>query len=78
MALRILMCVPEAASVGGLFHFNPATVAIGKHAPGNERNILEAEQLALKIIANSTSYGIFIELNVENPLKRADLKRCMS
>ena len=29
MALRILMCVPEAASVGGLFHFNPATVAIG-------------------------------------------------
>ncbi len=27
---------------------------------------LEAEQLALKIIANATSYGIFIELNVED------------
>ena len=37
-----------------------------KHAPGDERNTLEAEQLALKIVANSTSYGIFIELNVED------------
>ena len=26
---------------------------------------LKSEQLALKILANATSYGIFIELNVE-------------
>lgn len=31
-----------------------------------DRSNLDAEQLALKIIANSTSYGIFIELNVED------------
>lgn len=28
---------------------------------------LEAEQLGLKILANATSYGVFIELNVEEP-----------
>src|SRR5208337_4898915 len=28
---------------------------------------LESEQLALKILANATSYGIFIELNVDDP-----------
>lgn len=28
---------------------------------------LDSEQLALKILANATSYGIFIELNVEEP-----------
>jgi hypothetical protein len=37
-----------------------------KSATGAERAILDTEQLALKIIANSTSYGIFIELNIED------------
>lgn len=35
--------------------------------PQGELDRLDAEQLALKILANSTSYGIFIELNVEEP-----------
>ena len=34
-------------------------------AVGDERDALETEQNALKIAANSTSYGIFIEVNVE-------------
>ena len=46
-----------------------------KQAPGDERNTLEAEQLALKIVANSTSYGIFIELNVED-LPSAEDRLC--
>ena len=32
--------------------------------PGAERDRLDAEQQALKIIANATCYGIFVELNV--------------
>ena len=36
-------------------------------ADGVELKRLESEQLALKILANATSYGIFIELNVEDP-----------
>lgn len=32
---------------------------------GDERVRLDAEQLALKITANATSYGIFVELNVQ-------------
>jgi len=35
-------------------------------ATGAERDRLDSEQHALKILANSTSYGIFIEVNVEN------------
>lgn len=35
-------------------------------APSVEIDRLDAEQLALKILANATSYGIFIELNVED------------
>jgi hypothetical protein len=35
------------------------------NASGPERNRLADEQLALKILANATSYGMFIELNVE-------------
>ena len=34
-------------------------------ASGPERDHLDAAQMALKILANSTSYGIFFELNVE-------------
>ena len=36
-----------------------------KNAPPDEREALEAEQLALKILANATSYGSFVEFNVE-------------
>jgi hypothetical protein len=36
-------------------------------ADGAELKRLESEQLALKILANATSYGIFIELNVDDP-----------
>jgi hypothetical protein len=35
-------------------------------APNIELDRRDAEQLALKILANATSYGIFIELNVED------------
>ena len=38
-------------------------------AAGAERDELETEQNALKIAANSTSYGIFIEVNVETGAK---------
>jgi hypothetical protein len=36
-----------------------------KSAPEHERPALKAAQQSLKILANSTSYGIFVELNVE-------------
>jgi hypothetical protein len=36
-----------------------------KSAPLSERESLDSEQLALKILANATSYGIFVELIVE-------------
>jgi len=36
-----------------------------KSATGPARDRLDSEQLALKILANATSYGIFVELNVE-------------
>jgi hypothetical protein len=36
-----------------------------KAAPNDEKTILDKQQLALKILANATSYGIFVELNVE-------------
>jgi DNA polymerase elongation subunit (family B) len=36
-----------------------------KAACGAEKEALDAEQKALKIVANATSYGIFVELNVE-------------
>src|SRR5690606_22891067 len=38
-------------------------------ASGDEREALETEQHALKICANSTSYGIWVQVNVET---RAD------
>jgi hypothetical protein len=37
-----------------------------KTATQSERDTLDSQQLALKILANSTSYGIFVELNVES------------
>ena len=36
-----------------------------KAAENDERQRLEVEQLALKILANATSYGIFVEINIE-------------
>jgi hypothetical protein len=39
----------------------------GEGADEAELKRLESEQLALKILANATSYGIFIELNVDEP-----------
>ena len=35
-----------------------------KNSPALNAEALDSEQLALKILANSTSYGIFVELNV--------------
>jgi hypothetical protein len=41
---------------------------------GNKNeNELESQQLALKILANSTSYGVFVELNVEKEKLLQDL-----
>jgi transcriptional regulator with XRE-family HTH domain len=40
-------------------------------ADGLERGRLDTEQMALKILANATSYGIFMELNAEELPKRA-------
>jgi len=36
-----------------------------KLASAEEKGILESQQLALKILANATTYGIYVELNVE-------------
>jgi hypothetical protein len=45
--------------------------AKAKQAAPDEAERLNAEQLALKILANATSYGIFIEINVEDLDERA-------
>lgn len=42
--------------------------------PDADRARLDAEQLAIKILANSTSYGIFMELNVEDRAKAGPMK----
>lgn len=36
-----------------------------KNVSAAEKSMLDSQQLALKILANSTSYGIFVELNLE-------------
>lgn len=41
-----------------------------KDATGGERQALDTEQHALKILANSTSYGIWVEVNVDEPASR--------
>jgi len=38
-----------------------------KSASGEERDRLDTEQHSLKICANSTSYGIWVEVNVDSP-----------
>ncbi len=46
-----------------------------EHAVSQDKQALEDQQLALKILANATSYGIFVELNVEEE-KRAQSLLC--
>jgi hypothetical protein len=41
-------------------------VVAGNAISQEEKDALNSEQLALKILANATSYGIFIEINVED------------
>jgi hypothetical protein len=41
----------------------------------SEREALESQQQALKILANATSYGIFVEINVEELSKSASALR---
>jgi hypothetical protein len=44
-------------------------------AEGQEKEELDAEQQALKILANSTSYGIFVEVNVGD-LDKTEKREC--
>jgi hypothetical protein len=46
-----------------------------KRAKPSEVPILDSEQLAIKILANATSYGIFVELNVQD-LDPPELRKC--
>ena len=46
-----------------------------KGAPAHERDALEAKQQTLKILANSTSYGIFVEVNVSD-FDKAEQRTC--
>ena len=49
--------------------------ALAKKETGHAKAELDAAQLALKILANSTSYGIFVEVNV-NDLDKAEARQC--
>lgn len=44
-----------------------------KSAHARDKATLESQQLALKILANATSYGIFVELNVEEDKNLLDM-----
>ena len=46
-----------------------------KNADEREIKRLDSEQMALKILANATSYGVFIELNVEETDEQNDVLR---
>lgn len=46
-----------------------------KLADPADKDRLESEQLAIKILANSTSYGIFVEINVED-LSEYEARQC--
>jgi hypothetical protein len=46
-----------------------------KTCPPSEREALDSQQQALKILANSTSYGIFVEINVEELTEPASALR---
>lgn len=44
-----------------------------KQTTGAERDRLDAEQNALKIAANATSYGVFVEINVKEKAKQSEV-----
>jgi len=44
-----------------------------KTAPEEEKAQLNSDQLGIKILANATSYGIFVELNVKESDKSSDM-----
>ena len=46
-----------------------------KEADASEKAKLDTEQLALKLLANATSYGIFVELNVDERVTKVTLRR---
>lgn len=46
-----------------------------KNASDAEKAVLDSIQLTLKILANATSYGIFVELNVED-LSKPERRNC--
>src|SRR5262249_22404477 len=46
-----------------------------KDCAPSEREALESQQQALKILANATSYGIFVEINVDKLTKPASALR---
>jgi hypothetical protein len=58
-----------------LIDLRTETKDIMRLASPADRAQLDAAQMALKILANSTSYGIFFELNVEE-LSKPDVARC--
>jgi hypothetical protein len=49
--------------------------AKGRSRPGAAGVALDSQQLALKILANATSYGIYLELNVEELPQRETLRQ---
>jgi hypothetical protein len=60
---------------GRLIDLRMAVRQRGKRAGKQEAAKIETEQLALKILANATSYGIFVELNVEELRAKRTLRR---
>ncbi len=50
---------------GLIIHRNSVKTAAGE-ARGAKKTALESDEQAIKILANATSYGIFVELNVED------------
>ena len=53
-----------------LIEFRHETKQRMKAAQGDERDRLDTEQNALKITANATSYGIYVEVNVDRRSRR--------
>jgi len=51
------------------------TVAKRKASQGVEREQFDQQQHALKIFANATSYGIFVEMIIQDQAERAELTR---
>ena len=54
-----------------LIELRQTTKAKLKSASTHQKPQLDAAQLALKIAANATSYGIFVEINVRDELKKS-------